>query len=208
MVCGRGYRGLVWTFLQRISRPAADCRPHSIVRISARRWWRRAFCRAWRFPFLRAICFMPGRRAGWRIGRVRRDVTAIPFGVNTPTIFAYISLIMLPVYERTHDPIAYLAGRSLCQFRKRMWCRLRARSAPTGCGGTCRGRRCCVRWPESPWPFFAWVSSSACFQTPEVALLPAVMILDHLCFALALARPRIPVRAGRDGCGCDRGGCC
>jgi adenine/guanine/hypoxanthine permease len=33
----------------------------------------------------------------------RADVTAVPFGVNTPTIFAYIFLIMLPVYERTHD---------------------------------------------------------------------------------------------------------
>jgi AGZA family xanthine/uracil permease-like MFS transporter len=33
----------------------------------------------------------------------RNDVTAIPFGVNTPTIFAYIFLIMLPVYQRTHD---------------------------------------------------------------------------------------------------------
>jgi adenine/guanine/hypoxanthine permease len=42
------------------------------------------------------------RRLANRTGR--RDVTAIPFGVNTPTIFAYISLIMLPVYHRTHDP--------------------------------------------------------------------------------------------------------
>src|ERR1700691_862487 len=33
----------------------------------------------------------------------RSDVTAIPFGVNAPTIFVYISLIMLPVYDRTHD---------------------------------------------------------------------------------------------------------
>ena len=33
----------------------------------------------------------------------RSDVTAIPFGINTPTIFAYVFLIMAPVYERTHD---------------------------------------------------------------------------------------------------------
>ena len=33
------------------------------------------------------------RRLANRTGR--RDVTAIPFGVNTPTIFAYIALIML-----------------------------------------------------------------------------------------------------------------
>src|SRR5271163_3532931 len=41
----------------------------------------------------------------------RTDVTAIPFGVNTPTIFAYISLIMVPVYQRTHDPnLAWQVG--------------------------------------------------------------------------------------------------
>jgi adenine/guanine/hypoxanthine permease len=33
----------------------------------------------------------------------RADVTAIPFGVNTPTIFAYVFLIMGPVYNRTHS---------------------------------------------------------------------------------------------------------
>jgi len=36
----------------------------------------------------------------------REDVTAIPFGVNTPTIFAYVFLIMGPVYARTHDATA------------------------------------------------------------------------------------------------------
>jgi AGZA family xanthine/uracil permease-like MFS transporter len=41
----------------------------------------------------------------------RSDVTAIPFGVNTPTIFAYIFLIMLPVYQRTHSAhLAWQAG--------------------------------------------------------------------------------------------------
>jgi adenine/guanine/hypoxanthine permease len=33
----------------------------------------------------------------------RSDVTAIPFGINTPTIFAYVFLIMAPIYARTHD---------------------------------------------------------------------------------------------------------
>ena len=41
----------------------------------------------------------------------RGDVTAIPFGVNTPTIFAYVFLIMGPVYLRTHDAnLAWHAG--------------------------------------------------------------------------------------------------
>lgn len=36
----------------------------------------------------------------------RDDVTAIPFGVNAPTIFAYVFLIMGPVYLRTHSGYA------------------------------------------------------------------------------------------------------
>ncbi len=38
-------------------------------------------------------------------------MTAIPFGVNTPTIFAYVFLIMGPVYVRTHSgSLAWQAG--------------------------------------------------------------------------------------------------
>jgi adenine/guanine/hypoxanthine permease len=33
----------------------------------------------------------------------RNDVTAVPFGVNAPTIFAYIFLVMAPVFRATHD---------------------------------------------------------------------------------------------------------
>jgi AGZA family xanthine/uracil permease-like MFS transporter len=47
----------------------------------------------------------------WRARRLaietgRTDVTAIPFGVNTPTIFAYTFLIMGPVYNATHSATA------------------------------------------------------------------------------------------------------
>jgi AGZA family xanthine/uracil permease-like MFS transporter len=44
------------------------------------------------------------RRLAYQTGRT--DVTAIPFGVNTPTIFAYVFLIMGPVYNRTHSSVA------------------------------------------------------------------------------------------------------
>lgn len=41
----------------------------------------------------------------------RSDVTAIPFGINTPTVFAYVFLIMGPIYSRTHDSnLAWHAG--------------------------------------------------------------------------------------------------
>ena len=44
------------------------------------------------------------RRLAQRTGRT--DVTAIPFGINTPTIFAYVFLIMAPIYARTHSTTA------------------------------------------------------------------------------------------------------
>ena len=44
------------------------------------------------------------RRLALNTGRT--DVTAIPFGVNTPTIFAYVFLIMGPVYTQTHSGTA------------------------------------------------------------------------------------------------------
>ncbi len=52
----------------------------------------------------------------WQARRVahrenRSDVTAIPFGINTPTVFAYVFLIMAPIYTRTHDAnLAWHAG--------------------------------------------------------------------------------------------------
>ena len=49
------------------------------------------------------------RRLALRTGRA--DVTAIPFGINTPTIFAYVFFIMGPIYTRTHDgTLAWQAG--------------------------------------------------------------------------------------------------
>src|ERR1700753_3086660 len=52
----------------------------------------------------------------WKGGRLAMrdspsDVTALPFGVNAPTIFAYVFLIMGPIYVRTHDAnLAWHAG--------------------------------------------------------------------------------------------------
>lgn len=49
----------------------------------------------------------------------RTDVTAIPFGVNTPTIFAYVFLIMLPVYQRSHDSESRVAHGRVCLLCER-----------------------------------------------------------------------------------------
>lgn len=41
----------------------------------------------------------------------RKDTTALPFGINTPSLIAYIFLIMGPVYRETHDwRLAWQAG--------------------------------------------------------------------------------------------------
>lgn len=45
----------------------------------------------------------------------RTDVTALPFGINTPTVVAFIFFIMGPVYRETGDPrIAWQAGLFAC----------------------------------------------------------------------------------------------
>lgn len=45
----------------------------------------------------------------------RHDVTALPFGINTPSLFAYIFLIMGPIYQETKNPtLAWQAGLFAC----------------------------------------------------------------------------------------------
>ncbi len=45
----------------------------------------------------------------------RKDVTALPYGINTPSLFAYIFLIMGPIYQETQDPtLAWQVGLFAC----------------------------------------------------------------------------------------------
>jgi len=45
----------------------------------------------------------------------RDDVTAQPFGLNTPTVFLFLYLVMYPVYLRSHDPeLAWKVGVAAC----------------------------------------------------------------------------------------------
>lgn len=45
----------------------------------------------------------------------RDDVTAQPFGLNTPTVFLFLYLVMYPVYIRTQDPeLAWKVGVAAC----------------------------------------------------------------------------------------------
>ncbi|MGE0820984.1 MAG: NCS2 family permease [Candidatus Binatia bacterium] len=45
----------------------------------------------------------------------RTDVTALPYGINTPSLFAYIFLIMGPIYQETQNAtLAWQAGVFAC----------------------------------------------------------------------------------------------
>ena len=45
----------------------------------------------------------------------REDVTALPYGINTVSLFAYIFFIMLPIYRETKDPVwAWKVGLVAC----------------------------------------------------------------------------------------------
>lgn len=45
----------------------------------------------------------------------REDVTALPYGINTVSLFAYVFFIMLPIYQETNDPIwAWKVGLVAC----------------------------------------------------------------------------------------------
>jgi AGZA family xanthine/uracil permease-like MFS transporter len=118
----------------------------------------------------------------------RTDVTAIPFGVNTPTIFAYVFLIMLPVYLRTHDSqLSWHVGVFACFLS----------------GIVQTAGAFCTDWLRRHTPRAALLCPLAgiaiaflclgfvlrIFQTPELALLPTVIIL-----AVYGSRIRLPFR--------------
>ena len=129
------------------------------------------------------------RRLANRTGR--RDVTAIPFGVNTPTIFAYISLIMLPVYQRTHDPWLTWQVGIFASFVSGL-----LQTAGAFCTDWMRRYvpRAALLCPLAgiAMAFLCLGFIFGVFQTPEVALLPAVMIMT--VYASRLRLPwRLPV---------------
>lgn len=46
---------------------------------------------------------------------MRDDVTALPYGINTPSLFAYIFLVMGPVYQETGDvDVTWKVGLAAC----------------------------------------------------------------------------------------------
>jgi adenine/guanine/hypoxanthine permease len=118
----------------------------------------------------------------------RDDVTAIPFGVNAPTIFAYIFLIMLPVYQRTHDSnVAWQAG-VFASFLSGI-----VQTAGAFCTDWLRRHtpRAALLCPLAgiAMAFLCLGFVLRIFQTPELALLPAIVVLT-----IFSARIRLPFR--------------
>jgi AGZA family xanthine/uracil permease-like MFS transporter len=126
------------------------------------------------------------RQLAGRTGR--SDVAAIPFGVNTPTIFAYIFLIMVPVYRSTHDAdLTWQVG---------VFASLLSGAVQTA-------GAFCTDWMRRSIPRAALLTPLAgiamsflclgfifgVFQTPAVAILPAIILL-----AVYSSRLRLPLR--------------
>lgn len=106
----------------------------------------------------------------------RDDVTAIPFGVNAPTIFAYIFLIMVPVYQRTHDgTLAWHMGIFACLISGIIQCVgafctdwLRRTTPPAAILGPLAG---------AALGFLSLSFIVQIFEQPELALLPTVIVI-------------------------------
>jgi adenine/guanine/hypoxanthine permease len=118
----------------------------------------------------------------------RTNVTAIPFGVNTPTIFAYIFLIMVPVYQRTHD--------ATLTWQVGVFASLLSGVVQTA-GAFCTDwmRRTIPR-AALLCPLAGIAMSFLClgfifgiFQTPAIALFPAILLLG-----VYSSRLRLPFR--------------
>jgi len=129
----------------------------------------------------------------------RNDVTAIPFGVNAPTIFAYIFLIMEPVYVRTQDPnLAWQVGVFACLLS----------------GVVQTAGAFCTDWLRRSTPRAALLCPLAgialgflclgfifgVFQTPAIGILPMVILFalyaSHLKLPLRIPAPALAMAVG------------
>ncbi|MCU0241561.1 MAG: NCS2 family permease, partial [Vicinamibacteria bacterium] len=114
------------------------------------------------------------RRLAQRTGRA--DVTALPYGINTPSLLAYIFLIMAPIYNATHDArLAWQAGLYACLG-----------SALIECAGAFAGDFLRRHTPRAALlsalsgiaiTFISMGFFFQVFASPSIALLPAFLIL-------------------------------
>ncbi len=129
----------------------------------------------------------------------REDVTALPYGINTVSLFAYVFFIMLPIFQETKDPIwAWKVGLVACFLNglieivgafiaervRRMTPRAALLSALAGIAIT----------------FISMDFSFRIFDQPLIALLPMALILlsyfAHQRFPLGLPGGLVAIVVG------------
>lgn len=108
----------------------------------------------------------------------RTDVTALPYGINTVSLFAYIIFIMHPVYQETKDPnLAWRLGLAACFL-----------SGVIEFGGAFVATKIRKYTPRAALlsalagiaiTFIAMDFTLKTFQNPIIALLPLGIILLH-----------------------------
>jgi AGZA family xanthine/uracil permease-like MFS transporter len=118
----------------------------------------------------------------------RDDITALPYGINTPSMIAYIFLVMVPVFHQTQDPqLTWKVGLFACFVSGLMetggafigdW--LRKHTPRAGLLSALAGVA------------ITFISMNFIFQlyaSPEIALLPMLIIL--IAYA---SRIKLPIR--------------
>jgi len=129
----------------------------------------------------------------------RDDVTALPYGINTPSLMVFIFFVMLPVYDKTGDPrLAWQAGLIACLGSGLIelagsfvaeWIRRRTPRAAllSTLAGIAIG-------------FISMTFALQIFQRPLVAMLPLAVILityfSRVKFPLALPGGLVAVLLG------------
>lgn len=129
----------------------------------------------------------------------REDVTALPYGINTVSLFAYVFFIMLPIYLETKNPVwawqvglvacllngvIEIVGAFIAEWVRRMTPRAALLSALAGIAIT----------------FISMDFSFRIFEKPLVALLPLAVILlsyfAHQRFPLGLPGGLVAIAVG------------
>jgi AGZA family xanthine/uracil permease-like MFS transporter len=129
----------------------------------------------------------------------RDDITALPYGINTVSLFAFVFFIMLPIYQETKDPIwawkvglvacflngvIEIAGAFIADSVRRVTPRAALLSALAGIAIT----------------FISMDFTFKIFARPQLAMIPLAIILvayfSHLRLPLGLPGGMVAVASG------------
>ncbi len=124
----------------------------------------------------------------WRIARRdgRDDVTAMPYGINTVSLFAFIFFIMAPIYRQTNEAsLAWKAGLFACFVSGVM----ELIGAFVGDALRCHAPRAALLSSLAgvAITFIAMGFVFQIFATPALGLLPMLVII--ICYAAKLKLP-------------------